>query len=293
MKELTERMVQELFDNGRCADGIRPVCEELAQEHGQSLEPGGELEFFVRQLEREHGALSAEVERVSGLCGDTSTAIRAGRKLLSERFQDGAPQDWALSFDSALRSRLGDLMQDGIRAGESALRIAENMQAEVQAHAEALGRVVPGLSSVALPDAARLGMAEQLAPVVGVGSFGTVAFQVGRSSMLTLHDFVRRRSTRTAEHTVLVAKPRMQFVGTGLWDLSFRIRLAVPFVRQPASRVKELEAMQETGEAHSLVLGSRNYGDYILTELEERPKHYAPGGGTLVTELSLCLKEYV
>ena len=100
------------------------------------------------------------------------------------------------------------------------------------------------------------------------------------------------RPARFAEHAILHAAPNGQHLGIGLRDISLTIKLMHPFCKSPATRIAELETIQESEQAYQLVLGGRNYGNYVLLNLDVTANRFGYGGAIQSAEVQLKLREY-
>ena len=126
-----------------------------------------------------------------------------------------------------------------------------------------------------------------------IGSFGDVVFEVS-SELVRTPDTVRRtRKARYAEHKVLGAKPRLDFLAPELAGLSMRIRLYAAYGVDPVQEADRLARLCEEGKAQRLMLHGENWGAFVLESVEEVQKKTGPDGKVAVSEVNLSFKEYV
>jgi len=288
MSALRTRMINELFANGRCRDGIMSVCEALASEENTTLQKAG-LDAFARQMDREYYALSGDAAEVAGLVGNGLKAERVVQQALRCRYLDGiGPAAWSLWQDAELRAAVADCIVRGIMDDSEESVIVEDMSGVMADNAEPETPPVlpmPEVPNRAVDDSPK-------ASGGNIGSFGPVAFIVSRETVHTLHDLSRKRSARYAEHAVLNAPPKLQFQGVALWEVTFRIRLASALCSSPTGRLADLEQVQIAGKAHPLVVGGRNLGDFVLTDLDIAERTYGPKGVLMAADVSVSMKEY-
>lgn len=288
---LRSRMINELFANGRCRNGVLPVCTSLAAEEGTTLDAAG-LAVFARQADREYAALSGDAAEVAGLRGIPGESLKAERAVqlaLKSRYADGlGPGHW-LWQDSDLRGLLADALLHGLQLGKTEPAIVGDMEAILKDNSvPATPPVIaspPVPYAVSLPDSVPAGRNN-------IGSFGPVGFQVSRETVHTLHELSRKRSARYAEHAVLHTAPKLQFMGMGLWEVSFRIRLAAAFCNDPATRITTLEEVQASGKAHTLVIGGRNLGPFVLADIDVTERTHGPKGMLMAADIAVTIKEY-
>ncbi|UZP67648.1 phage tail protein [Desulfovibrio mangrovi] len=289
---LRSRMINELFANGRCRSGVLSVCESIASEKNTSLQAVG-LDAFARMMDREYSALSGDASEVAGLLkaaapGSGTTAERAVQLALRSRYADGiGPAGWSLWQDDELRGVLADCIARGIAADKTETAIAEDMTDVLEDNTT---QTTP--PALPVPEGPTRTTEDTPKATGGnIGSFGPVAFTVSRETVHTLHDLSRKRSARFAEHAVQNAKPKLQFQGVSLWEVSFRIRLVSAF-SAPAQRIAAMESVQESGKAYPLVIGGRNLGTFVLVDVDVAERTHGPKGVLMAADLSVSLKEY-
>lgn len=285
---LRTSLINELFSNGRCRNGVLSVCEAIADDENTTLQAAG-LDTFSRQMDREYRSFSGDAAEVAGLVGSSSKAERVVQLALRNRYADGiGPQAWALWQDTDLRNALKDCIARGIAAEKPDAAIADDV---TEVLAENTEQTTP--PSLPLPEVPTRTTAEIPKFSGGnVGSFGPVGFTVSRETVHTLHDISRKRSARFAEHGIMNAPPKLQFQGMGLWEASFRIRLTSALCADPAKRIATLVAVHESGKAYPLVIGGRNLGTFVLVDMDIAERTHGPKGVLMSADLSLSLKEY-
>ena len=126
----------------------------------------------------------------------------------------------------------------------------------------------------------------------GVGSFGSVVFQVSEEQMHLVRGVRRKAAARVEEHQVAGAKPRLEFIAPELDGVNFTVFWHRGFGVEPLAQIKKLRELCEAGAAQLLILGGENMGRYLLAEIGETWKHSGPDGAPLVIEAALTLKEY-
>lgn len=300
MASLLNTLTTELFEKGRVAEGVPQVAQEIAANAGTTLEREG-LTLATRQMEREHTALARDMYEATGNAVAGATPDKIVRGFMKGRFSQLPVDGWSVANNSALRSKLVDTALNGIKDKLPVPDITQNMQ---QVHSKVVEEVVsvPSVSEVApftltpppVPTAERMAKSSSAPPPQSnIGSYGTVAFQVARENTVTPEKFSISRPARFAEHAILHAKPKGQSLGIGLRDISLTIKLVHPFCKVPAKRIEELETIQESEEAYPLILGGRNYGNYVLLNLDVTVTKFGYGGAIQAAEVQLKLKEYV
>lgn len=126
-----------------------------------------------------------------------------------------------------------------------------------------------------------------------IGSFGDVVFEASADLVRTPDAVSRTRKGRYAEHKVLGARPRLEFLAPELVTLSMKVRLHAAYGVDPLEEAERLAALCEEGKAERLMLYGENLGYFVLESLSEVQKKAGPDGRIAFSELSLSFKEYV
>ncbi|MHC1791776.1 phage tail protein [Solidesulfovibrio sp.] len=124
-----------------------------------------------------------------------------------------------------------------------------------------------------------------------VGSLGDVAFEVSSQRIMTWNDCVRDTTANFAAHEVIESKARLQFLGLGLEEFSLAVTLDASWC-SPEVEMKKFDAMQQTGQAHRLIIGGRIFGRFVLEGKTENRTRTDDRGRTMVAHVQLKLKEY-
>jgi len=126
-----------------------------------------------------------------------------------------------------------------------------------------------------------------------LGSFGNIVFETSADLIRTWQQMSRKGSARFAEHVVAEGKPRLEFLGPGLEELTLAVRLDAQLGLDPASELESMRAVRDFGEEQSLVVGGMVIGKFVLEEIGEEHRRHDGRGRLLLAEATLKLKEYV
>lgn len=125
-----------------------------------------------------------------------------------------------------------------------------------------------------------------------VGSLGDIVFEVSTPGrMVTPTDFKRDRKARFAEHQVVGALPRLEFLAPELATISLNIRLRADMGVNPMEEADRIGVLCKEGQALRLILSGYNFGFYVLESFSQQVKH-ASGSDIFSVDMSLSLKEY-
>lgn len=128
-----------------------------------------------------------------------------------------------------------------------------------------------------------------------IGSFGDVIFYVSRDSARTLKDLVRSEGGRYATHDIHLKKPKLEFLGPGLSDMSFKMEFHASRGMNPIKETDKLIRMQRDGEYHFFILGNKRFGMkyFVLKSVSIDFKVIDNKGVVLLAEADIKLEEYL
>lgn len=128
-----------------------------------------------------------------------------------------------------------------------------------------------------------------------IGTLGpNLIFTVSDDYVLTFSGMTRDVSGRWATHETLGIKPRAEFLGPGLQNVSLPITLSAGLGVKPRLMLDLVEQMVETGDAEYLILGYRPVGKnrFRVTGSSETWDVIYNQGELARAKLTLTLEEY-
>jgi phage protein U len=118
---------------------------------------------------------------------------------------------------------------------------------------------------------------------------GNTVFQ----NLKSFDGYSKKGSAIFAQHNLLDGKPRLQFTGLGLDELSMTIHFHATFCN-PADELNKLKTSRDTAEVLGLLYGNGDVGgNYVITELTDVIEQADPQGNLFSINVSISLKEYV
>ncbi|MBR0061810.1 MAG: phage tail protein [Selenomonadaceae bacterium] len=126
----------------------------------------------------------------------------------------------------------------------------------------------------------------------GIGSFGETTFKVSHNFVRTFRDFKRNTKSRFAKHNLLLQKPKLEFIGQDLTEITFKIQLVKSLGVDVEYEADKLRYYCEKGGDHPLVIGGEVIGRFVVEQVAESAQVVDGRGNILVEELELTLKEY-
>lgn len=126
-----------------------------------------------------------------------------------------------------------------------------------------------------------------------IAALGNIVFEVSSNTIKTFNNFSRSRKARIAKHDIIGHKPKLEFQGIDLADISFNIYLNEGLGINIERELRNLDDIFINGMAASLVIGSKYYGDFLITGIDENVKYTYRNGNSQVCEVPITLQEYI
>jgi phage protein U len=128
-----------------------------------------------------------------------------------------------------------------------------------------------------------------------IGSFGDIVFEVSLDKMRTFNDLSRSASSRWNAHERFGQKPRNEFLGPNLDQISFVMRFDVQHGMDPKAEMDRLLAWCREGRAETLIIGGIPIGmdQWTIKSVTQNWKVIDGTGKLLVGEANVTLEEYM
>ena len=120
-----------------------------------------------------------------------------------------------------------------------------------------------------------------------------MVFTSSSNLVRTFSDLRQRNGARYAEHEVIGKKPKLEFVGPGLEEISFKVQLMRELGVDPDKELKVLQEMRDKGEAALLIFGETKIGKFGITELSSEEGPRSNTGAATWIDVELSIKEYI
>lgn len=128
-----------------------------------------------------------------------------------------------------------------------------------------------------------------------IGTLGSkIIFEVSDERAFTFRTMTREITGRWAEHEVMGAKPKAEFLGPGLQAGTLEITLSAMLGVRPREVLEAVEEMVESGAVEYLVIGNKPVGKNpfrLLSSSEEWNTVYSRGE-LVKAKLTISLGEY-
>lgn len=129
-----------------------------------------------------------------------------------------------------------------------------------------------------------------------IGSFGKVlVFKTNDKKILTFNEFKQTVSARWAKHDRIGKKPKSEFLGADLREVSFVVELNATLGVKPRKQIETIEKAIENGTVENLVIGGKKIGKnkWKITNMSESWNHIMSKGELLQASVQITMEEYV
>lgn len=125
-----------------------------------------------------------------------------------------------------------------------------------------------------------------------LGGFGEIIFYVNPLKTMTFSDAEHNSSVEYAEHKIVGEKPKLEFIGENLDEVSLNIKLSSWFGVNPAAALILFDEYRSNGDIFDLILGENVLGEYVITSTSKGYKDVNWFGQITELDLSVKFKEY-
>lgn len=129
-----------------------------------------------------------------------------------------------------------------------------------------------------------------------IGNLGDlIVFEVSSEKIQTFNSLTRSVKGKWTTHDIISNKPKSEFLGADLSDISFAVTLSVNHGVKPRDTMERIEEAVEKGEHFPFVLGGRLIGenDWKITSVSETYSTIIADGKIAQAKVNLTLQEYV
>jgi len=130
---------------------------------------------------------------------------------------------------------------------------------------------------------------------MAIGTFGSRVFSTSDRRILTFRDFTYTTAARFSEHDTLATKPKTEYIGPGLDDVTFAITLRADMGIVVRTELERWRRMAANGNAERLIIGKKRLGSNLwnITECGEAWGILTNRGSILSASMNITLREYV
>lgn len=124
-----------------------------------------------------------------------------------------------------------------------------------------------------------------------LGVLGLIPFVCSSSAVLTFRNLSVERSDRWATHDVIGNKPKLEYVGPNLLQVSFEIQLNSSLGVTPIASLIALKELMDLHEPQRLLIGPDYFGKFVIESMSESRKHHNGFGICISADVTLNLRE--
>ena len=129
-----------------------------------------------------------------------------------------------------------------------------------------------------------------------IGNLGKlIVFKVSSQKVITFNDMTRKVSGRWAKHEVIKGKPKSEFLGANLQEVSLTVLLSSSLGVKPRKTLERIRKAVEKGERFTFVIGGKvvSKNKWKITEASETWDKILSKGELIQAKIELTLEEYV
>ena len=128
-----------------------------------------------------------------------------------------------------------------------------------------------------------------------IGNLGKlITFEVSSKKVFTFNDMTRKASGRWVKHEPIMRKPKSEFLGADLQEVSLSILLSSTLGVKPRKTLERIVKAVEKGEHFNFVLGGKpvSKNKWIITNVSEAWDVILSKGELVQAKVELNLQEY-
>lgn len=125
-----------------------------------------------------------------------------------------------------------------------------------------------------------------------VGSFGDIVFRTFWGEVQTFDNLKIKQAAEYAEHKVINEKPKLEYTGMSLKEITMDVKLSSTLGLDPNKTVALFREYIENGDVYPLVIGGNFLGEYVMQASDEAWKTITLLGFVREINLNLTFKEY-
>lgn len=127
-----------------------------------------------------------------------------------------------------------------------------------------------------------------------IGTWGTnIVFEVSADYVKTFNNFKRDIEAKTTEHSLVNVPDKVQFLGRGLYKISFDMSFRIEMGLNPQKAIDQLHDALINGEVHPLRIGNKTFGNFIIKSLSDSYDLIDGRGNVFGAFVNVNMQEYV
>ncbi|MFI3254530.1 MAG: phage tail protein [Eubacteriales bacterium] len=125
-----------------------------------------------------------------------------------------------------------------------------------------------------------------------IGAWGSLAFSVNEDAIKTFNKLKWDIGAKYSTHTRHLKEPLLEFAGPDTESISFSMLFSVDLGVSPKPEIDKLVRATKAGEVHRLVIGTDNYGMWVIEKVSNTMGTFDNRGNLWSAEVSVSMKSY-
>lgn len=125
-----------------------------------------------------------------------------------------------------------------------------------------------------------------------IGVWGDLIFSVKQNEIKTFDKLKWDVGAKFTTHTRHLKAPLLEFTGVDVESISFSMFFSVSLGTNPKREIDKLIRALQEGKAHRLVLGTDNYGKWVMEKISNTMEQVDNRGNLIVASVSVTMKSY-
>lgn len=125
-----------------------------------------------------------------------------------------------------------------------------------------------------------------------IGSWGDIIFSVKKEEIKTFEGMKWSVGAKYSTHTRHLKAPLLEFTGVDVESISFSMFFSTHLGVTPKRELDKLLDATKQGEVHRMVLGTDNYGKWVIEKLSIEMERVDNRGNLLAAKVSVTMKSY-
>lgn len=125
-----------------------------------------------------------------------------------------------------------------------------------------------------------------------IGTWSSLVFSVKREEVKTFQQLKWDIGAQYSTHTRHLKAPLLEFTGMDVESISFSMFYSIDLGVNPKPQIDKLIRIVKAGEAHRLVIGTDNYGKWVIEKLSLSMERYDNRGNLMSAQIAVTMKSY-
>lgn len=125
-----------------------------------------------------------------------------------------------------------------------------------------------------------------------IGTWGTIVFSVKPTEIKTFDNLKWAIGAKYTTHTRHLKEPLLEFTGVDVETLSLTMFFSAYLGVNPKKELDKLVSAVREGKVHRLVIGTDNYGKFVIEKLSNNLEKIDNRGNLLVATVTVSMKSY-